>query len=112
MSVSVVNNTITMTRGDTLKVKIDIFTSDNSSEQYIPTEGDRIVFAAKQRYSDVEPAIYKEIPYDTCILHLEPSDTKSLIQPSKYNYEVELTMADGTVDTFLKGILKIVEEVC
>lgn len=109
MSVTVVKNNIVMTRGDTLKVKINI--TDSNGEPYIPIEGDKIVFAAKKDYCDAEPCILKDIPYNTCILHLEPSDTKSLEQPCKYNYDIELTKADGTVDTFIKGILNIKEEV-
>lgn len=109
MSVQVVKNTIIMTRGDTLRTKINIFDKDGNA--YYPSDGDKIVFAAKKEYTDAEPCILKEVPCDTCILCLEPSDTKSLEQPCKYNYDIEITKADGTVDTFIKGILNIKEEV-
>lgn len=109
MSVKISNTTITMTRGDTLRVKIDIL--DSLGNPYTPTEGDSIRFAVKNNYSDAEPLILKEIPVDTCMLHLEPIDTKTLNQPSKLVYDIQITMADGTVDTFLSGTLKITEEV-
>ena len=109
MSVKITNSTITMTRGDTLKLKINILDADGN--EYVPAEGDIIRFAAKQSYSDDEPLILKEIPYDTCILHLEPSDTKELTQPSKLVYDIQITMTDGTVDTFISGTLSIIEEV-
>lgn len=109
MAVKIANTTITMTRGDTLKTKVNILGSDGTP--YVPRETDKIVFAAKKSYSDDDTVIFKEIPYDTCILHLEPNDTKLLDQPCTYRYEIEITMSDGTVDTFIKGNLKITEEV-
>lgn len=109
MSVTVVKNTIIMTRGDTLKIKINI--TDSAGEPYIPVEGDTIRFAAKENYDDELPCILKDIPYDTCILHLEPADTKDLKQPCSYFYDIEITLNDGTVDTFITGKLNIKEEV-
>lgn len=109
MSVTVVKNNIIMTRGDTLKIKINI--TDSAGEPYTPVEGDTIRFAAKKEYSDESPCILKDIPYDTCILHLEPADTKELEQPCDYLYDIEITLNDGTVDTFINGKLKIKEEV-
>lgn len=109
MSVQLNNTTITMTRGDTLKIKLDIF--DSYGKQYIPVDGDTIRFAVKEKYSDAEPLILKEIPVNTCLLHLEPSDTKNLNQPLELVYDIQITMTDGTVDTFLKGILKVLPEV-
>lgn len=100
---------ITMTRGDTLKKKIVIY--DGAGKEYVPTEGDVIRFAVKRRYSDKKTCILKEIPIDTMLLHLEPNDTKNLVQPCEYVYDVQITMTDGTVDTFIKGKLTLTEEV-
>ena len=108
MSVKIVNNNITMTRGDTLKTKIDIL--DSEGKEYIPVEGDRIRFAMKKKYTDDTCCILKEIPYDTLVLHLEPQDTKSL-QHSEYVYDIQITMNDGTVDTFLTGRFTLMQEV-
>ena len=105
MSSSVKKTAITLTRGDTLRVKIDIFKDD---EPYYPVEGDMVRFALKNtnktpdgtEYVDQEPLITKNIPIDTMILELEPEDTKSLGFKT-YVYDLEITFADGTVDTFI-----------
>lgn len=109
MAVKILGTTITMTRGDSLKVKVDIF--DSEGKPYTPVEGDKIRFAVKRTYFDTKPLILKEIPIDTCLLQLEPNDTKNLKQPSKLVYDIQITMTDGTVDTFIEGTLKISEEV-
>lgn len=109
MSVKISNKTITMTRGDTLRLKINI--SDSLGNPYTPTDGDSIRFAVKNSYSDATPLILKQIPIDTLLLQLDPSDTKTIKQPSDLVYDIQITMADGTVDTFLSGTLRITEEV-
>lgn len=109
MSVKIKKNNITMTRGDTVRVPIDI--TDDDGVSYIPTEGDVVRFAAKKAYSDEAPCILKDIPLDTLELHIEPSDTKNLEQPCTLVYDVEITLTDGTVDTFMEGKINITEEV-
>lgn len=110
MSVEIKRTTIIMTRGDTLRIKIKIF--DSQGKEYIPVEGDYIRFALKSNYNDPEPLILKEIPYDTCELRLDPEDTKRLKQPMDYVYDIQITLTDGTVDTFIsKAKLRISEEV-
>ena len=44
------------------------------------------------------------------ILQLDSEDTSSLIF-DKYDYDIEITMADGRVDTFIKDNLYIEPEV-
>lgn len=110
MSVNINGTTITMTRGDTLRVKLSI--SDSQGRKYSPIESDKIRFAVKSSYDSPEPLIVKDIPYDTCVLHLNPKDTKRLKQPKDYVYDIQITLNDGTVDTIIpKATLKIVEEV-
>ena len=109
MSVSVKKNSITMTRGDTLRVKVDIYrTVDGEQEPYTPTVSDSLRFALKHptmnatrtEYTDQNPLITKTIPTDTMVLTLLPTDTKPL-GFGEYVYDIELTMEDGTVDTFI-----------
>ena len=100
---------ISMTRGDTLRTIIGVIDSDGN--EYKPIQGDHIRFACKKNYNDSECLIYKEIPYDTCILQLDPEDTKGLNQPDTYVYDIQITQTDGSVSTFIKGKLKILEEV-
>lgn len=106
---TVTGNRINLTRGDTCRVQLTLYTSEG--ELYTPTEGDVIRFAAKKAYEDPVPLIYIVIPNDTLILEIKPTHTKNLAFGA-YVYDIQLTCADGTVDTFItKGILKIEEEV-
>lgn len=115
MSVSIEDNRITMTRGDTLRLQI---TMGRDGEAYVPTEGDVIRFAVKHptlndsktEYVDPEPLLMKTIPTDTLMLELESEDTKPL-GFGRYDYDIQITFADGTVDTFISGSLKLTKEV-
>lgn len=110
MSVKVNGTTITATRGDTVKIQLELIDSEGSV--YTPVESDIIRFAMKEDYDDAEPLILKVIPNDTLILKLEPEDTKSLPQPSSYVYDLQITYANGDVDTFIdKAKFKLTEEV-
>lgn len=110
MSVRIKGSTIVMTRGDTVNVKVNIFSHDG--ESYIPTDEDGIRFALKKDYSDAVALIEKIIPTDTCILRLDSIDTTVLEQPGEYVYDIQITMSDGTVDTFIpNGRLIVKEEV-
>lgn len=107
--VKIKKNTITMTRGDTLITTLQIF--DANGEEFIPGETDTIRFAAKERYDDEIPLIYKEIPTDTMELRLESYETKSLQQDGAYYYDVEITYGDNIVDTIISGKLIMKSEV-
>lgn len=110
MSVKVSGTTITATRGDTVKIQLELI--DSEGAVYTPVESDVIRFAMKEDYDDAEPLILKVIPNDTLILKLEPEDTKSLPQPSSYVYDLQITYANGDVDTFIdKAKFKLTEEV-
>lgn len=109
MSYSVKKTTITLTRGDTCRVKVDI--TDSDGEPYVPAEGDTIKFTVKKTYNDTTPLISKEISTETFILTIDPADTKPLDYGS-YVYDIELERANGDVDTFItKSELRITEEV-
>lgn len=106
MSYKTVGNSIYLTRGDTLDITIQIYNADGSA--YTPEAGDTIRFAVKRsqmtignkRYVDASPLIIKPISTDDFVLSLAPSDTSSL-DFGQYVYDIELTKADGTVDTFI-----------
>lgn len=108
--------TIKMTRGDTVEITVRPEMSDGTV--YHPVEGDRVRFAVKGQlngkgtaYKDTDPLINKQIPIDTMLLTLEPEDTKPLAF-GQYTYDVELTTADGAVDTFIfEATLEIKPEV-
>lgn len=97
MSASISGTNISLTRGDTLRVTVNI---EQGGVPYVPNPGDRIRFAMKRRIDDEEPIILKDIPTDTLLLRLESEDTKNL-PFGTYKYDIELTTVDGDVDTFI-----------
>jgi len=101
-------NDIYLTRGDSLFIQVSL-TKDE--EPYIPTSGEVVRFAMKKKYTDEEVILQKVIPNDTLVLHLRPEDTKPLPMKSKYVYDLEFTDSSGEVDTFVKGMFYITEEV-
>lgn len=116
MSSKISGTSISLTRGDTLRVLINIF---RGNQPYIPVQGDTVRFALKRNlmnskrtaYKDIEPLIMKEIPIDTMILELEPEDTKPF-DFGTYVYDIQITFSDGTVDTFItEAIFKLTPEV-
>lgn len=110
MALKLTGTTIAMTRGDTVKLQLELV--DSNGDIYTPMDGDVIRFAMKEDYNDAEPLLLKVIPNDTLILKLNPEDTKNLPQPSSYVYDIQITYANGDVDTFIdKAKLKLTEEV-
>ena len=108
--VKITGNTIKITRGDTLETTISIMT--RGGDAYVPSEGDKIRFALKRTYADICPLIIKEIPTNTMVLRIESAETKKLKAGNvPYVYDIEITMANGTVDTFINGELFVTEEV-
>ena len=110
--VTVVNNTITLVRGDTVEIPLTLRL--RNGEKYIPSEGDVVRFALKDGYGDDVPVlIHKVLPNDSLILRLESCETKEIMARKKpYVYDVELTTANGYVDTVVRGIVNVLEEVC
>ena len=108
MGFSIQGNIITLTRGDTLKALIEITDADGSP--YNASNGDTIRFAAKKSYDNDELSLLKYIPTTTMMLVIDPEDTKSL-NFGTYVYDIQITKSSGEVDTFIKGKLKLTEEV-
>lgn len=110
--VTVVNNTITLVRGDTVEIPVTIRL--RNGEEYVPSEGDVIRFALKGSYDDNDPVlIHKVLTNESPIIRLEACETKALVAQKKpYVYDVELTTAHGYVDTFIRGQLTVLGEVC
>ena len=115
MSVNVRNKTITLTRGDTMRLQVGM---SLDGQPYEPEMGDVVRFAVKHQklndekteYVDPEPLLIKEVPIDTLILELAPDDTKGL-GFGAYAFDLQITFADGTVDTFVSGTLVLTPEV-
>lgn len=98
---------IRLTRGDSFYCQVSMKHRDGTD--YIPQEGDTVRFALKKDYKNGEPLVLKDIPTDTLILHLEPEDTKGL-NYAKYVYDIELTTAEGDVDTFIEKAQFVISE--
>lgn len=110
MAVSISGTTIKMTRGDTLRAILTL--KDEEGNTYVPVVGDSLRFAMKRNYNESTPILIKSIPIDTLELWIEPDDTKNLPQPSSYVYDIEITYANGDVDTFIdKAKFQLTEEV-
>lgn len=107
--------TIYLVRGDTFQTQVAI---KQNGTDYTPVQGDIVRFALKRnqfnhdktQYLDKEPLVLKTIPIDTLILELEPNDTAGL-NFGEYDYDIEITMANGRVDTFISGKMHIKPEV-
>lgn len=105
MSYEIKGKTIVLTRGDTFLAKVNLLVD---GETYEPNAEDVIRFAVKHKemtpgkkdYVDTNPIIEKIIPNDTLILRLESADTKQF-DFGDYVYDVQITFADGSVDTFI-----------
>lgn len=111
---SVSGTTITMTKGDTLRVQIAL---ELDGTTYTPVEGDVVMFYVKRaklsgsEYADETPLISTEVPIGTMVLTLDPEDTSDLTA-GKYAYDLEITFSNGTVDTFINNAtLNLVREV-
>lgn len=114
------NNNITLTRGDTLTLTVTLLhevdpvppATEPTIEPYVPVEGDVIRFAVSKGYK-TEPGyelkLSKDIPNNT--LTFTCSSTETALDYRTYNYDVEVTHADGCVDTFISAKLTITGEV-
>lgn len=108
--VKVSGTTIRMTRGDTVKITLTL--EDSEGEPYVPALGDKIRFAMKRKYEDEEPVLVKEIPNDSLMLTIHPEDTKNFGMREQFVYDIEITYANGDVDTFIdRAKLVLTEEV-
>ncbi len=107
---NVQGTTISMTRGDTAKILLTL--TQYNDTPYEPVEGDAIRFALKKNYTDVRTLLKIDIPTELpLILHIKPSDTKKLPYGS-YKYDIQLSRADGTIDTFIeRATFTLTEEV-
>lgn len=100
---------IYLTRGDTLPLSLTEMKKNKTA--YTPSSESTIRFAMKARYSDAEPCLEKNIPYDTLAFQINPSDTKTLTMGRVYVYDIEITDELGAVDTFIRGNFEVGEEV-
>lgn len=107
MSSSVNGSKVKLTRGDTFRAEVSILNPDGSA--YELQEGDAVRFRCVKRKGDATALIQKVLGTDL-VLELQPSDTNHL-QFGSYFFDIQLTKADGDVDTFIpEGVLEITAE--
>lgn len=104
------NNKINVTRGDSLPLEISIF-DKITKEPYETQEGDTCRFAISIGYKgdeDYELILEKPVSMAERTLMLSPEDTT--LPYDTYNYDVEITHLDGTVETFISSKITITGE--
>ena len=99
---------ITLTRGDSLFLEISL---TKNGQSYTPAVGSSVRFAMKEKYTDTEVTLEKQIPLDTMLLSINPEDTKPLPMGKSYVYDIQLTDEAGHVDTFIEGKFTLGKEV-
>lgn len=88
------STTIKITRGDS--AEFDISISDASGQPYELQEGDTVEFTVKENVYSNKALIHKT---GTQVI-ITPEDTKNLSY-KRYVYDIQVTLADGTVDTII-----------
>lgn len=103
-------NIIKVTRGDTLPLAVSLTKGDT---EYTPRSGDAIRFAISTGYKgqkNYKLILTKDIPTDSLTFELSADETQSLAD-ARYNYDVQITYADGDVETFVSSVLLMLDEV-
>ena len=93
-------NSIMLTRGDSFYAEVGIY--DAEGQAYEVQSGDVIKFGLKHSTKESTCLIKKTIDNNDLILYLSPEDTKEL-PFGNYVYDIEITFANGDVDTFING---------
>lgn len=90
------DNQIYLTRGDTAAINVQIFNKDGS--EYTPSAADQIIFTMSKLW-DTRKKLSKTIPNNTLVLVLASSDTIDL-PCGDYAYDIRLKRS-GLCDTFI-----------
>lgn len=91
------NNNITLTRGDSASIAVDLKNPDGS--EYTLQTGDVLLFTVKYNCITEDIIIQKDISSDG-VINLNPADTNDLLY-DVYFYDVQLTRANGAVNTVI-----------
>lgn len=104
---TVKGTSIRLVVGDTFAAQIALTKNGN---EYELQEGDEIRFAMKKTYKCSTCLIMKQIDINTMILKLDPEETEGL-QVGSYVYDIQVTFANGDVDTVISGSFSLLPEV-
>ena len=101
------NNVISLTRGDSARIALTINKEDGT--EYTPQDGDQILFTVKKNTRTAE-ILFQHAFHDSQI-YIVPQDTENL-KYGDYVYDVQLTKVDGAVMTIVPpNTIKVLEEV-
>lgn len=97
--IHIVNDDITLSKGNSLVVNIELFDGD---EPYTPEAGERLIFSLKRAINDDEYVMQKDIT--NLVLELSPKETN--ISVGKYLYDIVL-FGENKKDTVIgpKGFI-------
>lgn len=86
---------IKLTRGDSMSLSVSL---ERDGAEYELDPSDVVTFSMKESYDDALPVLSKTLSDGE--LTLVPTDTSGL-DIGTYYYNMRITYADGTVDTFI-----------
>lgn len=94
------NGYIGLTKGDTARINVTIKSGENT--EYICTTGDTLKFSVKNSKTSTTYVFQKVVTdfSEGVKIVIEPSDTNTIAVGSYY-YDVELTLANGDVNTIV-----------
>lgn len=96
---------IKIVRGDTF---IYPFAIHNELElKYIPSQSDTITLYVYNKFTDTNPLLVKNIPYNNTFIKFSANET-SKMKYGNYVYCVKIKYSNGYVDTILTGNFSIV----
>lgn len=102
------NNKITLTRGDTMSLNVTAKTKDG--DPYVLQDGETMRMAISNGFEGQSTYVLmlsKSVTNGS--VTFSSTETKTLDYKT-YNYDVEITHTDGTVDTFISSTITIVGE--
>ena len=103
----IVNNVISLTRGDT--ARFNIILKDSNGSVYTPVEGDTLTMTVKQNTSDTTEVFQIEAVDGE--FEILPENTSGL-SFGTYFYDIQLTLNDGDINTVIPvSQFKVEEEV-
>lgn len=91
------NNNIALTRGDSASIAVSLKNPDGT--EYVLQSGDVLLFTVKHNCITEDIIIQKDISTDA-IININPADTAALLY-GEYFYDVQLTKANGDVNTVI-----------
>lgn len=95
MMMKIKNNTITITKGDSASIKVNLKTEDGS--KYVMHSGDKLVMTVRKSF---DSPVLMQIESTTNIIDLFPENTKCLEKGSCV-YDIELQTSAGDVFTVI-----------